>query len=113
MILPIQVIDAQVPLSVNLILWRSPMGTLTAMLDKEPRILHVFQTIFADVKSVGLSVRRRKWGVVPRLHFKVSHAYLGDVFDLGDFMMFCLQFGKVRVEIAPANSVDDRPQSIF
>jgi hypothetical protein len=74
------------------------------MLDEESGIFHVLETIFANVESFGLGVGCREGRVVPRLYFVFAHAYFGNVFDFGDFVMFGFEFGEVRVEVSSASS---------
>mmetsp|Transcript_5209 Transcript_5209/g.8195 ORF Transcript_5209/g.8195 Transcript_5209/m.8195 type:complete len:231 (+) Transcript_5209:852-1544(+) len=107
MVLPVQFVNAQLALPVNLIPRRTLVRTLGTMLHEEPRLAHVLQAEFAYVQRLGMVVRRREGGVVPRLHQVLPHDDLGNVLDLGYLVVFGLELcevgiARVAVPIAPA-----------
>ena len=87
------------------------MGTLGTMFDKESWVLHILETEFTNEQCLGLGVRCRKGRVIPSFNFVLSHAYLGNVFYLGNFMMlWCSKtnlYPKVSIEKANASVIID------
>mmetsp|Transcript_2369 Transcript_2369/g.5823 ORF Transcript_2369/g.5823 Transcript_2369/m.5823 type:complete len:212 (+) Transcript_2369:616-1251(+) len=97
MILPVQLVHAEVALPVNLVAGGGPAGTLPTMPRVEAGLSHVLEGEFAYVQRLRPVVRRREGRVVPRLDEVLPHDYLADVFHLGDLVVLGFQFGEVRI----------------